>query len=107
MSSVAIAIGALMAAHSVCRKQLIATTYQLPSDVPQTHPFMQMPEGAGDGISWWMPNRPCLIQWLKAAGFSRYELDATVKLTVDSPYTNSAGQSSACNQVQQCIHAFA
>ena len=76
-------IGALMAAHTVCRHQLIATTFMRESR--EAEPLMQMQEGAGDGISWWIPNRPCLIQWLKAAGFSSFDLDRKVPLTIDKP----------------------
>ena len=68
-------------------------------------PLMQMQEGAGDGISWWIPNRPCLEQWLKAAGFSSFELDRRVRLTADKPYVDEAGRSSGVDQVHQLVHA--
>lgn len=99
-------IGALMAAHSVCKHQLIATTYFLENPFGEGAPFMKMREDAGDGISWWIPNRACLIQWLKAAGFSRFDIDRSVRLTVDKPFTDATGKSSAVNQVQQLVHAY-
>ena len=100
-------IAALMAAHSVCNRQLIATTYLLPDNPEEAEPVMRMWEGGtGSGISWWVPNRLCLVQWLKAAGFSKFDIDGTVRLTVDSPYRDAAGNSSAVDQVQQLVHAF-
>jgi tRNA (mo5U34)-methyltransferase len=100
-------IGALMAAHSVCKKQLIATTYMLPDDSKETEPVMRLWEGGdGGGVSWWVPNRKCLIQWLSAAGFVRFDVDNTVRLTVDTPYRDANGNSSAVNQIQQLVHAF-
>ncbi len=97
-------IGALMAAHSVCGDQLIATTFMQESD--ETLPLMYMQEGAGDGISWWVPNRACLVQWLKAAGFSRFEIDRKVLLTADNPWVDEAGNASGVDQVHQLIHAW-
>jgi tRNA (mo5U34)-methyltransferase len=97
-------IGALMAAHSVCADRLIATTFM--RDIVTEPPLMQMQEGAGDGINWWVPNRPCLAQWLKAAGFSKFDIDRRVRLTVDKPYEDEAGRSSAVDQVHQLVHAF-
>ncbi len=99
-------IGALMAAHSVCNHRLIATTYMLPDTSQSEPPVMQLIEGAGDGITWWVPNRPCLIQWLKAAGFSTFNIDKTVRFTIDNPHRDAAGRSSAVNQVQQLVHAY-
>ncbi len=96
-------IGALMAAHSVCADRLIATTFM--REATGEPPAMQMQEGAGDGISWWVPNRPCLEQWLKAAGFSSFDLERRVRLTVDNPYTDQGGRSSAVDQVHQLVHA--
>ena len=63
-------------------------------------------QSAGDGINWWVPNRPCLAQWLKAAGFSKFDIDRRVRLTVDKPYEDEAGRSSAVDQVHQLVHAF-
>ncbi len=97
-------IGALMAAHSVCGRQLIATTFLRES--AEVEPVMQMWENAGDGISWWIPNRPCLIHWLRAAGFSSFDIDRKVRLTADKPFVDAAGRSSGVNQVHQLIHAY-
>jgi SAM-dependent methyltransferase len=97
-------IGALMAAHQVCDDRLIATTFM--RDTVHEPPLMQLQEGAGDGISWWVPNRPCLAQWLKAAGFSKFDIDKSVRLTIDKPYEDEVGRSSAVDQVHQLVHAF-
>lgn len=99
-------IGALMAAHSVCKHLLIATTYMLPDTFSPGTPLMQIREGAGEGICWWIPNRLCLIQWLKAAGFATFNIDKTVRLTTDAPYKASSGKSSGVDQVQQLLHAY-
>jgi SAM-dependent methyltransferase len=99
-------IAALMAAHTVCGGQLIATTYMLPDDPARPEPVMRMWENAADGISWWVPNRACLAQWLKAAGFSRYAIDRQVSLTADVPYADEQGRSSGVSQIQQLVHAF-
>jgi tRNA (mo5U34)-methyltransferase len=99
-------IGALMAAHSVCKHLLVATSYMLPDAFSPNTPVMQMRELAGDGISWWIPNRPCIVQWIKAAGFKNFDIENTVRLTTDDPYKTSTGKSSAVHQVQQLLHAF-
>jgi tRNA (mo5U34)-methyltransferase len=99
-------IGALMAAHTVCKHQLIATTYLLPDLPGRPEPFMRMWEGGGDGISWWIPNRQCLIQWLKACGFAKFNIDQPINLTVDKPYKDKDGRSSASNQTQYLICAY-
>jgi len=95
-----------MAAHSVCNHLLIATRYLLPDNSNQSEPLMLMNEGAGDGITWWVPNRPCLIQWLKAAGFSSFDIERTIRLTVDKPYKDETGRSSAVDQVQRLVHTY-
>lgn len=98
-------IGALMAARSVCRGSLIATTYILP-DTYGPEPVMRMWEG-GDrfGVSWWKPNQACLIQWLKASGFAISSIEKTVRLTTDKPYRDSSGRIAAADQEQQLVHA--
>jgi SAM-dependent methyltransferase len=96
-------IGALMAAHSVCQGQLIATSYMQGDG---SVPTMTMPIAAGDGISWWVPNEACLEQWIKAAGFPRLDISRTVKLSVDTPYLDTHGRSSGASQVHQVVHAW-
>lgn len=100
-------IGALMAAHSVCNNQLIASTYLLPDKPFMKEPYMRMREGAADGISWWIPNYQCLVEWLKAAGFSSFNIENTVNLTSDSPFKEEeTGKSTGVDQTQQLIHAY-
>ena len=67
---------------------------------------MIMPEGAGDGISWWAPNTSCLLQWLKAAGFSRIDVEKTVNLTTDKLFIDNAGFSSGQNQTLVLVDAY-
>jgi tRNA (mo5U34)-methyltransferase len=99
-------IGGLMAAHRVCRGRLLATSYMI-EDAPDATPFMQMRPGAADGVSWWVPNRPCLVEWLRAAGFQDIDLSRRVHLTVDQGYRDEQGNCSACDQVQTLIQAAA
>ena len=99
-------IGAVMAAHTVCAGQLIATTYTLEADPNPDVPLMVMQKGAHDGISWWTPNLACLEEWVKAAGFSRVDVTGTVHLTVDRPFDPAEGESTALTQTQRLIHAF-
>lgn len=96
-------IGALMAAHSVCRHRLIATTYLL--EDPVTPSLMRLFENGAGGLSWWTPNRACLAQWLQAAGFSHFNLDHQVHLTADKPFVDPKGHTSGITQVQQLISA--
>ena len=99
-------IGAMMAAHRACGHQFIATTYMLPDDPSRPEPIMRMWENAAGGANWWVPNRACLEQWIKAAGFSRFSIDHTLTLTADVPYVDPHGRSSGVTQTQQLIHAF-
>lgn len=98
-------IGALRAAHSVCRGRFIATTHLLPEDF-SSDPVMRIWEGGEKhGISWWTPNRLCLIQWLKAAGFTSFNIEDTVRLTTDNPYRDQSGIIAASDQTHQLIQA--
>jgi hypothetical protein len=79
----------------------------LPGNIFLNEPYMRMREGAADGISWWIPNKSCLVQWLQASGFTQYEIGNTVDLTSDKPYIDEAtGRSSGVNQTQQLIQAY-
>jgi SAM-dependent methyltransferase len=94
-------IGALMAIHSVCRGRVIATSFLLEGGADP--PVMQLLQG--DKIAWWAPNRSCLIAWFEGAGFTRVDLAGAVKLTVDKPYFDAQGHSSAANQVFARVEA--
>ena len=100
-------IGALMAIHSVCDHQLIATSLIL-RELPWSggNPRMQLQKGAGDGISWWVPNRECLAEWAKAAGFQDVDVSRSVCITSDMPYANEKGRSSGATQNQALLSAF-
>ncbi len=100
-------IGALMAIHSVCGHQLIATSLIL-REFPWSggNPRMQLQKGAGDGISWWTPNRECLAEWAKAAGFQDVDVSRSVFITSDTPYADEGGRSSGVTQSQALLSAF-
>jgi SAM-dependent methyltransferase len=93
-------IGALMAMRPLCAGQLIATSGLLPGDEP---PTMRMFEA--DLISWWLPNKRCLIRWFKAAGFSKVDAEAEVNLTRDKPFVDEAGNTSATDQRLALVRA--
>lgn len=98
-------IGALMAARSVCKGMLISTTYLLPGR-KSSPPLMQMRAGAGDGISWWIPNRSCLHQSLLGAGFAKFDTSRYVHLTADKPFMDAKAKATGVDQEQTLIHAW-
>ncbi len=97
-------IGALMAVHSVCKGQLIATV-NASSRKYRGRAVMEMRPGAGDGISWFLPNRECVAEWLSAAGFSKVDVSRNVRITTDCPFVDEHGRTSAGKQTQILIHA--
>jgi SAM-dependent methyltransferase len=98
-------IGALMAAHTVCDRQLIATSYVEPSR-PHDAPSMTMFPGKVGNVGWWKPNQQCLKQWLHAAGFTRVELEPGVRLTADVPYYNEQGETHTLDQTHWLVRAW-
>jgi len=97
-------IGALMAARSVCRQRLIATTVR--HGIPDAEEPPAMMALSGDSISWWSPNQACLLRWFRAAGFARADADGTVPLTVDKPYVDERGNTSGVNQILARVDAY-
>jgi SAM-dependent methyltransferase len=97
-------IGALMAVRSVCKQRLIASSCLL--EAPIEKPMMLMPEKVGDGISWWVPNRPCLQQWFQAAGFTKIDADRPVNLTTDKIFLDEHGHSSGADQSLTLVNAY-
>jgi SAM-dependent methyltransferase len=89
-------IGALMALRSVCRGRLIANSIKAEWADEQT-PMMQLISSEKDPSSWWVPNRACLAQWLKGAGFSRFEIREQ-SYTTDSPFFDESGTTYAADQ---------
>lgn len=79
-------IGALMAARSVCRGQIVTTNWIVPEEVEPKVPFAQLPHlGEDEYYSWWRPNKACYALWLEAAGFTNVDVSATVTLQADLP----------------------
>jgi SAM-dependent methyltransferase len=95
-------IGALMAIRTVSRGRVIATSFLLDGG-PHDPPLMQLLQG--DKIAWWAPNRRCLIAWFEGAGFGGVDLDGTIRLSVDRPYVDAGGHSSATEQVFTRVEA--
>jgi len=75
-------IGALMAARTVCRNRLIATS-PIVQDGNGREPWMKMvPVNAG---AWWFPNKACYQRWFLDAGFRDVNVDEAVTLTGETP----------------------
>ncbi len=77
-------IGALMAARSVCRHRVIASTPVVlgETDADQM-PRQYLPYTDVDRISWWLPNEACFRHWFLAAGFINVDVSRQVKLRAD------------------------
>jgi SAM-dependent methyltransferase len=77
-------IGALMAARSVCRHRVIASTPIVIGETdPGILPRQYLPYTGVDKISWWLPNEACFNHWFRAAGFTGVELGHQVMLRAD------------------------
>jgi 2-polyprenyl-3-methyl-5-hydroxy-6-metoxy-1,4-benzoquinol methylase len=99
-------IGALMAVRSVCRSRLIANSLRLPGKDEERTPYMQLCSSDKDIISWWAPNKACLVQWFKAAGFSKIDAEKTVNLIADKPFVDASGYSSAADQTLHLVDVY-
>jgi SAM-dependent methyltransferase len=76
-------IGALMAARSVCKGQVIVTTPVTPDEPGPGMPCQYLPYTSLDKISWWLPNESCFRHWFWAAGFQEVDIDRQVTLRCD------------------------
>jgi SAM-dependent methyltransferase len=77
-------VGALMAARSVCRGRLVATTRLVDDDVDAPVPRMERvspPQFA----NWWFPNAECYRRWFLDAGFARVDVERAVTLRGTAP----------------------
>ena len=97
-------VGALMAARSVCGGQLITNASVTAGDESGT-PTMEFINNERDKANWWRPNRACLSEMLRAAGFGEVDVSRTVKLTTDVPFTDGKGRSSGVDQTLYLVHA--
>jgi hypothetical protein len=59
-----------------------------------------------NAVSWWAPNKACLAQWFKGAGFSKVNFERTVKLSADTPFVDAHGESTGGNQVLHLVDAY-
>ena len=77
-------IGALMAARSVCRHRVIASTpVVIGEPESDTLPRQYLPYTKDDNISWWLPNEACFKHWFLAAGFTGVDVTRQVTLRAD------------------------
>jgi len=77
-------IGALMAARSVCRHRVIASTPVVLGETgPDVLPRQYLPYTNDDRISWWLPNEACFRHWFLAAGFTGVDVSRQVNLRCD------------------------
>jgi tRNA (mo5U34)-methyltransferase len=77
-------IGALMAARSVCRHRVIASTpVVLGETEPDVLPRQYLPYTNQDKISWWLPNEACFRHWFLAAGLTGVDVSRQVTLRSD------------------------
>jgi SAM-dependent methyltransferase len=77
-------IGALIAARSVCRHRVIASTPVVIGETgPDVLPRQYLPYTNDDKISWWLPNEACFKHWFQAAGFIAVDVSRQVTLRSD------------------------
>lgn len=93
-------IGALMAARSVCRDQLIATTPVCVDAAEENAlPRQYLPYTAIDKISWWLPNLACFHHWFLAAGFREVNVERELTLRSDIEHRDEEGRIINASQI--------
>jgi SAM-dependent methyltransferase len=99
-------IGALMAARTVCKHRVIASTpVVLGETEAEVLPRQYLPYTSDDKISWWLPNEACFRHWFSAAGFMGVDVSRHVNLKCDVPrYEN--GKMTNGDQVLRVGTAF-
>lgn len=85
-------IGALRAARSVCRGQCIATTFDWLEHESAEMPMQCMPWMSLDTISWWLPNKAALRQWMQAAGFRDVNVERRLVIHPDREIRDPNGR---------------
>jgi SAM-dependent methyltransferase len=99
-------IGALMAARSVCRHRVIASTpVVLGETEPDILPRQYLPYTNVDKISWWLPNEACFRHWFLAAGFTAVDVSRQVVLRCDVP-REEGGRAANGDQILRVGSAF-
>lgn len=99
-------IGALMAIRSVCKDRIISNTLKLDMGQEDIPLMMMLANEESHIVDWWQPNKACVIQWFKAAGFPKVTVDKTVDLITDKIFVDGEGRSSGCDQVLYLVDAF-
>ena len=99
-------IGALMAARSVCRHEVVAVTPVVLGEPEGYTPHQYLPWTEEDSISWWLPNESCFRHWFLAAGFGNVDLTRTVMLHKDLEHWNHQGRLGNCDQTLRLGRAF-
>jgi SAM-dependent methyltransferase len=99
-------IGALMAVRSVCRGQVIANSLQLTRLEDDPLPLMALIAPSSHPACWWQPNRACLVEWFRGAGFGKVDADRQVRLSVDKPWLDERGKTTAFDQTHHLVHAW-
>ena len=100
-------IGALMAAHSVCKHQVIANSLKSAQEENSSRALMElMADLHDDQLAWWMPNKLCLQAWFRGAGFRSVSVNRTINLTIDEPHYGEYGCTGAGNQTLYLAEAF-
>jgi len=99
-------IGALMAARSVCRHRVIASTPVILGETePDILPRQYLPYTSIDKISWWLPNEACFKHWFLAAGFTGVDVSRQVTLRMDLR-RSEAGKAANGDQIIRIGSAF-
>jgi len=99
-------IGALMAASSVCRHRVIASTpIVLGETAPDILPRQYLPYTNVDKISWWLPNEACFRHWFLAAGFTGVDVSKQVTLRTDL-HRSEGGRPANGDQIIRVGSAF-
>lgn len=101
-------IGALMAARSVSKGRIIATSWDLTDSFrdPSTkgQPLMKLRTAVAP-VYWWEPNRECLVEWFRGAGFTNVDVDRTITVTADTAFRKD--KLKATTHRQTLVHADA
>ena len=100
-------IGALRAAHSVCKPDglCIATASTWTDKDDNVEPMQILPYTSIDRISWWLPNKAAYSHWFRAAGFTEVDVEDTLNYTPDRAVSLANGIRMNNPMVARLAHA--
>ena len=100
-------VGALRAAHSVCKPDglCIATSPTWAQKDGDPAPMQALPNTAVDTISWWAPNKAAFRHWFMAAGFKSVDVEETLHYTPDRELFSETGMMLNAPQILRLAHA--